>query len=246
MSDVEVVIKGEVHHSVPDLKHEMEILQEGVDFLVLEKSEEESNFHIRYIWFHALMWALNSFFFRFIYTSTDVLEEITESEGGHIRKTRKSDIEIVQNAPLREELFALSIFLILIILAIYLGVFQSAVEWVGIGSFISSALIPPLLLREQESNRDDKNRDKEIADIIAEAMEDGERIVAVVGGKHVDNIQTFLPEWVEPEIYDPKFDWYHPRLWPRLLLAIFVLIFTYGAIYLSLILAIKTALIVVL
>jgi hypothetical protein len=248
MSDGEVVIKGELHHSVPDFKQEKEILQEGVDCLVLEKSKEESEFHLRYIWFHALMWMLNNLFFNLIYTKSTILEEITESEGGYIRKTRKSDIEIVQNAPLREELFALAIFLILITPSIYLAIFQSAVKWLAVASlsFTFSALAPPLLLRKWESNREDENRDKEIADIIAEAMENGGRVVAVVGGDHVDKIQGFLPEWVEPEIYDPKFDWYHPRLWPRLLLALVGLIFTYGGLYLGLVLVIKTALIVVL
>ena len=235
MTGSEVIIKGELHNSVYDLEDAKNILEDGVDCLVLEYPEEESTFSIRYFWFDLLMWLLNRIFFNPLYTDVTPLEEIAHTQDAEIRKTRKADVEIIQNASLIEEGFAFLVFLVATTISLFIGFFLDGGLIVGGLLFTFGVMTPPLLLREFESRREHQNRDEFIANEIEDATVNGGRIVAVVGGSHKSDVIDHLPDWIEPEDHDPVYNWYHPRMLARVVLAFVLPICLYGLIYLILI-----------
>ena len=244
MTDADVVVKGELHNSVADLEDEKKLLEDEVSYLVLEHAEEDSKLHLRYIWFHALMWMLTNFFFRRLYTDPTPLEELTLSHEGDIKRTRSSDVEIIENASLGAELAALLMFLSFTTTSLLIGVFFAKMGAIttGGGLFILGTLIPPLALRVRESSRTDCNRDEIIAEKIAEAAEGGGRVVAVVGHRHRDDVMSYLPEWIDAEPQDPVYDWYHPRALLGLVFAVITLITLYGSLYVGIIAVLRVVL----
>lgn len=61
---------------------------------------------------------------------------------------------------------------------------------------------------------DELNRDQIIADRIAKAATQGNRVVAVVGGDHLDGIAEKLPEKITPEKRAPAYgiySWQHAK-----------------------------------
>lgn len=115
---------------------------------------------------------------------------------------------------------------------------------VGGGFFILGTLIPPLALRMRETSRTDRNRDEIIAEKIAEAAEEGGRVVAVVGHRHRDDVVSYLPEWIDPKPKDPVYDWYHPRTLLGVVFALITIIVMYGGLYVGIIAVLRVALLV--
>lgn len=232
MSEGEVVVKGEIHVSGADRAEAEDLLRKGVDCLVLENAKEESEFHLRYIWFHFLMWCLTHLFFKRVYSDPAPLEEITESQGGYVMNTRDSDIEIIANAAWWEEMFALLIFLVLGIGGIYLGMLGSPKLFTLGGTvFVAGCLLPPSYLRMRESERKDRNRDETIAGRVADAAAGGERVVAVVGSRHRDDVISYLPDWVNVTPKDAVYKWYHPWSLLQVAQAVLTIFILYGGLY---------------
>lgn len=134
-----------------------------------------------------------------------------------------------------EEGFAFLVFLVATTISLFVGFFLSGTLFVGGLLFTFGVMTPPLLLREFESRRENQNRDKLIANEIEDATVDGGRIVAVVGGSHKSDVIDHLPNWIELEDHDPVYNWYHPRMLARVVLAFVLPICLYGTIYLTLI-----------
>jgi pheromone shutdown protein TraB len=50
-----------------------------------------------------------------------------------------------------------------------------------------------------------ENRDQNIAKKIADAAEDGGRVVAIVGGAHLPGIKEHLPDEINPTVHRPVY-----------------------------------------
>lgn len=206
MSEVEVIVKGEYHSSRGDHAHAREILTEGVDHLVLEGPEEEAKYSLFQQWYAFAMLLTEYLFFRVFYTDSSVLEDIAKAQEAEIVKTRESDAAILENSHILVRVFAAMLFLVLFFGAALFGI--AGVHFYGVSLLIISAMLPPFVLRIHESTRSSESRNDLMAGEIADAVEEGGRIVAVVGDSHVDDVCEHLPESINPEREDPEYPWY--------------------------------------
>jgi hypothetical protein len=206
MSEAEVIVKGEYHSSRGDQDHEREILSEGVDHLVLEGPEEDAEYGLFQQWYAFAMLITEYLFFRVFYTDSSVLEDIAKAQDAEVVKTRESDAAILENSHILVRVFAAVLFLILFFGAALYGI--AGVHLIGVSLLILSAMLPPLVLRLHESTRSSENRNELMADKIANAAEEGGRVVAVVGDSHADQICDHLPESINPELKDAEYPWY--------------------------------------
>lgn len=202
----EVIVKGELHSSQGDLAHERELLVEGVDHLVLEGPEEEAEYGLLQQWYAFAMLITDYLFFRILQTDSSVLEDIAKAQGAEVIKTRESDASVLENSHILARIGAAVLFLVLFFAAALFGI--SGIHLYGVPLLIGSAMLPVLLLRIHESNRSTKSRDEQIAELIAEAAEDGGRVVAVVGDNHVDPVIDHLPEGIDSVRKEPRYQWY--------------------------------------
>jgi len=206
ISETEVVIKGEIHSSQGDLTHEREILVKGVDHLVLEGPKKEAEYKLFQRWYAFAMLIIKYLFFKILYTDNSVLEDITNAQDGKITKTRESDASVLENSHILARMGAAVLFFILFFTAALFGIV--GVHLYGVTTLIGSALVPILLLRVHESNRSTNSRNEQMAGVITNAAEDGGRVVAIVGEKHVDPVIDHLPEWIIPIREEPVYSWH--------------------------------------
>lgn len=78
------------------------------------------------------------------------------------------------------------------------------------------AVLPVFVLRVHDTGRsaDGANRDRIMADTIVKATDGAERVVAVVGGDHVDGVVSKLPDEFDLETRAPvygTFSWQHTK-----------------------------------
>jgi hypothetical protein len=234
MSKGEVVVKGEVHASEADQAETQSLLQQGVDYLVLENAAEASEPGLRYLWFHVQMWCLTHFFFRRIYTDPTPLEEVVKKQDGKVVYTRKTDLELIMDAKWWEESIAFVGFLACWIGTPLMGITGGNQEVILGGMiFTLGGLLPPIFLRVRESERGENNRDENTAGKIVDVARDGNRVVALIGNRHVDAVVSHLPDSINPTRKDAASTWYQPRgIWLALKAGVTVLAL-YGALYLG-------------
>lgn len=206
MSGVRVIVKGEYHSSRGDQTHEREILTKGVDHLVLEGSEEKAKYGLFQQWYAFAILLTEYLFFRVFYTDSSVLEDIAKSQDAEIVKTRESDAAILENSHILFRIFAAVLFLVLFFGAALFGIAGS--HFYGVSLLILSAMLPPIVLRIHESTRSSGGRNEKMAEMIADAAEEGGRVVAIVGDSHANDVCDHLPESINPERKEPKYPWY--------------------------------------
>ncbi|MDB2272355.1 hypothetical protein PM032_15225 [Halorubrum ezzemoulense] len=235
MSGVEekVIVKGELHTSNADLNESIAILEEGVDHLIIEDVEQQAEYPRRYFWFQIQMWLLIHLFFNRIYTDHGVLEDIANIQDADITKTRESNSALIDSASRTDIVTSLFVFVTPVIVAFIIGV-QYSGWWMfigGIASFTLGMIGPPILLRMEESEREDDNRDEIIAEKITNAAETGGRVVAVIGEQHRQPTVENLPEWIDTDQRPQAYDWYHPWMLLNIGKAVGLLFTSYGILY---------------
>jgi hypothetical protein len=203
MSEDEVVVKGEIHTSRADQAEERNLLVEGVDTLVLESQKEDAQYGLRHHWFAYAMAIFDWVIVRNLYTDSRLLIDLADAQGADIEFTRKTDTDIVDNTNLLVELFSAAVFYVLAFISILYGLLLGAIM-TGALLLLMSALLPILIIRVYETMHAEENRDEIIADIIAEAAEEGGRVVAIIGGKHFEVVPDHLPDDVDPELRPPN------------------------------------------
>lgn len=200
-----VVVKGELHTSRTDHKEERDLLVEGLDTLVLEGQREKSQYGLRNHWFGYAMAIFQWVIVRNLYTDSRLLVDLADAQGANIEFTRESDTDILDNSSVLVELVSAALFYILGLVAILYGLLLNDVV-TGALLLLTSALVPILLIRVYETMHAEETRDEIIADIIADAAEDGGRVVAIVGGQHYKVIPDHLPDDLELDLRPPNHD----------------------------------------
>jgi hypothetical protein len=205
----QVILKGEIHTSESDLSEERELLTEGVDALVLEGQREDAEYGLLRSWYATAMSIVGLVFFETLYTDHRILVDLAEAQQAEIIATRESDATLIENANSLVELIGATLFYGLFVFSVFYGLFTQNTLY-GAFFLLGSAILPILLLRYHGMNRnsDDLNRDQIIADKIVEAADQSDRIVAIVGAKHLDRVAEKLPENLEPDIREPAYGIY--------------------------------------
>lgn len=202
----EVIIKGEVHSSRGDFEEERELLAEGVDTLVVEGSEDETEVGWLHGWFGIAMMIFEYLFASFLYTDHQTLVDIARGQGADVIYTRESDAALIENSHKLVVAGAFLMFYSLLILSAVVGVF--GYKLYGAGILLMAGLGPILLLRIHESRKIEGNRDEKMAQKIEEAAANGGRVVAVLGNAHVENIPDYLSDEIDPEIREPNYGFF--------------------------------------
>lgn len=211
----EVILKGEIHTSESDLAEERELLTERCDVLVLEGQQEDAEYGLLRSWYATAMSIAGLVLFRTLFTDHRILLDLAKAQDAEVVATRSSDAELVDNAnPLVEFIAGLlfyGIFSVSVIYGLVTGRFIG-----GAVLLLGSALIPVLLIRYHGMTRrtGTLNRDSIIAKKIVEATKEGDRVVAVVGAGHLDGIESYLPDDIEPETKGPAYGLFsiqHPK-----------------------------------
>jgi len=210
----QVVLKGEIHTSESDLTEERELLVEGVDALVLEGEREDADYGLLRSWYATAMSIVGLVLFDTLYTDHRVLVDLAEAQDAELVATRESDAELVENANPVVEMVAAVLFY-----GIFVGsVFTASLPGIRLEALFcfGAALLPVLVLRRHGMNRttDKLNRDQIIADKVAEVAEEADRVVAVVGGDHLDSVAERLPDEITPEKRTPAYgiySWEHAK-----------------------------------
>ena len=206
MSDTgtDIIIKGEIHSSNADLEEEREILVEGVDHLILEGQAEEAEYSLTQQWYGWIMLIFQYLFARQIYADHTILEDFADAQGADTEYTRKTDLDVLHNSHVLVQMFAVSLFFVLLTYSLYVGMDGRVLA--GAGWLFVSSLLPLLVLRIHESRRSEGGRDEVIAEQITEAAREGGRVVAVVGNEHAKNIPDYLPDDLpEPDVRPPQY-----------------------------------------
>ena len=203
MSEHEVVIKGEIHSSKGDHKHERDLIIQGTDRLVLEGPREDPEYSLLQQWYAFAMLLTTYLFFRPLYTDPSELEDLVKAQGGEVLKTRKSDLSILENSHILARIGAALLFLVLFFGAALAAISSS--HFAGVQLLIASVMLPLLLLRIHESTRSTGSRDEQMAELITEAAEKGDRVVVIIGERHADSVCSHLPDWVNPKREDPAY-----------------------------------------
>lgn len=200
----ETVIKGEIHTSRGDFKEERDLLAEGIDTLVIEGQEGRTEYSWLHSWFGVAMMIFEYLFARFLYTEVQTLVDIAEGQGADVVYTRESDADILDNSGRLVVGIAFVLFYLFIFLSLFYGLVLGR-EAGGAACLLISGLAPVLLLRLHETLKADKSRDELIAEKIADAVDDGGRVVAVMGQKHAENVPKHLPDDIDPKIRAPRY-----------------------------------------
>lgn len=189
----EVILKSELHSSRLDKEEELEIMEEGVDALVLEGEDGPSDYRISESWFEQ---AITGLFYVGgpIYQSADILIRFARYQGAELYLTRESDAEILRNAPLPLRVLGGIAYLVLLMASIVIGLMHGFTS--GAIVLFAAFVLPTLSIRlyNTKLNSTDNNRDQIIAQRIEDAANDHERILAIVGAGHANGVQESLPE----------------------------------------------------
>ncbi|WP_162989792.1 hypothetical protein [Natronorubrum halophilum] len=180
-----VVLKGEFHSSKGDLKEEKELVKQDFDVLVLEGQETESDYSLTEGWFQisiaAMFWLAGR-----IYVSKDILLDLVEVQDTEVMFTRKADSDLLENTPLSMKLFSAILFYTLVPGSVAVGLIFPKM-W-GATILFLGFVLPVLGIRivNTRLTRDEKNRDKIMADKIADAVNEDKDVLAIVGNGHVN------------------------------------------------------------
>jgi hypothetical protein len=202
----EIIIKGEVHASRGDFEEERNLLAEGVDTLVVEGSEDETEVSWLHGWFGIAMMIFEYLFASFLYTDHQTLVDIAEGQNADVVYTRESDAALIENSHKLVVGTAFVLFYLLIFVSAALGILGSQVA--GAGTLLMAGLLPVLILRIYETRLAGEDRDEKIAEKIEDAAEDGGRIVAVMGNSHAKRVPDYLPEEIEPDVREPEYGFF--------------------------------------
>lgn len=201
----DVVLKGELHSSQADHLEELDLMQEGIDALVLEGNEGDAEYRATEGWFQQ---AIAGMFYVLspLYISKEILVRFAEYQAATIYFTRESDAEVLRNAPRLVRLFSAVLYFLLLPGSIIIGLLWGYL-W-GAGSLFFSFALPVLLIRVYNSrlNSAERNRDRIMAQKIKEAAETHKTVLAVVGDAHVDGVLDALPDDLDIEYYPSKKD----------------------------------------
>jgi hypothetical protein len=200
MSDV--ILKGEFHSSQADHLEELDLMQEGIDALVIEGNKDDAEYRATEGWFQQ---ALAGMFYVLspLYISKEILVRFAEYQQATLYFTRESDVEVLRNAPKLVRLFSAVLYFLLLPGSIIAGLFKGYL-W-GTGVLFISFVLPVLLIRIYNTrfNTAELNRDRIMAQKIEEATDTHETVLAIVGGAHANGVMDALPDEIDVE--------YHPR-----------------------------------
>lgn len=198
----DVVLKGEFHSSRSDHLEELDLMQEGIDALVIEGNEGEADYRATEGWFQQ---AVAGMFFLLspLYLSKEILVRFAEYQNAAIYFTRESDAEVLRNAPRLVRMFSAALYYLLLPSSIIIGLLFGYV-W-GAGALFLSFALPVLFIRVYNSrfNRTEENRDRLMAEMIQDAVEAHGSVFAVVGGAHADGVLEALPNTLEVDYHPP-------------------------------------------
>ncbi|MEF8780544.1 MAG: hypothetical protein V5A46_07680, partial [Haloferacaceae archaeon] len=210
MSDV--VLKGEFHTSMGDLEEEKELVKQGFDTLVLEGQGSEPDYGWSDGWFQisvsALFWIMGR-----VYVSKDILLDLAEVQETDVVYTRDADSDLLENTPLFMQVFSALLFYSLVPGSVAVGVVFPNL-WGATVLFLGFAL-PVLGIRMYNTQRSEgeNNRDKIIANKIAEAVNQGDSVVAIIGERHLQGVEEHLPESIDPDVRQPAYSkWSRPHV----------------------------------
>ncbi len=206
----EVILKGELHTSNGDLEEERELVKDGMDVLILE--QEDPEMESDYGWFDGwFQWSVVLFFWflETVYLSKVVLEDLADFQGADIQYTRETNAEMLDNASSWAKLLGAALFYVFLLAGVGLGAASgpeiSTVDLYGAGLLFLAVGIPPLVIRIHNMRQSSGNRDQIIADKIADAATDGNRVVAIVGGSHLPGIKDALPDDLDLTTHRPVY-----------------------------------------
>lgn len=202
----DVIIKGEVHSSRGDFKEERELLAEGVDTLVVEGSEAETEVGWLHGWFGIAMMIFEYLFANFLYTDHQTLVDIAKGQRAEVIYTRETDAALIENSHKLVVGTAFVLFYFLVFLSALFGLLGSQVY--GAATLLMAGLGPIIILRIYETRKSGDNRDKKISEKIEQAADDGGRVVAVMGNTHAKNVPDYLPEEIDPEVREPNYGFF--------------------------------------
>ncbi|MFD1646014.1 hypothetical protein [Haloarchaeobius litoreus] len=200
-----VVLKGEFHSSQADHLEELDLMQEGIDALVLEGNEGDAEYRATEGWFQQ---AVAGMFYVLspLYISKEILVRFAEYQNATVYFTRESDAEVLRNAPRLVRLFSAVLYFLLLPGSIIAGLLLGYL--LGAGILFFSFALPVLFIRIYNSrfNITDRNRDRIMAQKIEEATDAHDTVLAVVGGAHADGVLDALPDNLDIEYHPPKKD----------------------------------------
>lgn len=203
MGSAEVVVKGELHSSRADLEAATDLVSGGIDTLVLEQSAgveqpgTEGWFRLSVA---VLAWLVAS-----AYVSKERLVALAEQQDAEVVYTRQSDGEPLADAPLSVKVCAAGVFYTLVPGSIWIG-FATPNHLVGSLLLFLGLVVPVVAVRAYNAHRADyQNRNQRIAERIAAAAREGDRVVAIVGAGHLDGIVEYLPAELEVVVQRPAY-----------------------------------------
>jgi hypothetical protein len=199
----QVVLKAENHASREDREEELELMREGIDALVLEGNEKDSEWGITEGWFQQAMAGM-FYVMEPLYLSKETIVEIAQFQGADVIFTRESDAEVLRNAPRLVRWFSAFLYFIMLPGSVAVGLIWGAVQ----GAFLlfASFTIPVLTIRiyNTKFSRGEKNRDRLMAGKIMEALESNDSALAIVGADHADGVKDALPDDLDIDFQPTK------------------------------------------
>lgn len=201
---VDLVIKGEIHTSRGDFEEERDLLAEGIDILVVEGQEGKAEYCWLHSWFGVAMMIFEYLFARFLYTDAQTLVDIAKGQGADVVYTRESDADLLDNSHRLVVIAAFVLFYFFLFVSIIYGAALGN-QIGGAASLLMSGLGPVLLLRLHETWKSDENRDELIAEKIENGLENGARVVAIMGQQHAEDVPEHLPDDIDPEVREPQY-----------------------------------------
>ena len=201
-----VILKGELHSSDADLAEEKALLTDDVDVLVIEQSASPSRYRPLAGWFSVaiglLAWILES-----LYHPVGPLVDLARVQDIDVVYTRADELDPLANAPITMKVISAGLFYTLVPASLWIG-FVARSNLAGSMLLFLGLVLPVLVVRIYNTNRPDapKNRDRLIAEAIAEAGEPGDVVLAIVGAGHVAGVERELPPAVDVEVRPPAYD----------------------------------------
>lgn len=224
-----VVIKGEVHSSRGDFEEERELLAEGVDTLVIERSEGEAKVGWLHGWFGVAMVIFEYLFASFLYTDHQMLVDIARGQGADVVYTRETDADLLENSHRLVIGTACVLFYALIFLSALFGLLGA--QWYGAVALLLAGLGPIIILRIHETRKSGDNRDKKIAEKIETAAGEGCRVVAVMGQSHAKRVPDYLSDEIEFDVREPNYGFFSLSMGRDLFLPVVRMVGMIGIVY---------------
>lgn len=210
-SEKSVILKGELHSSGADRRHEVELLDEGVDVVVLEQSETPGRFRPLHGWFYVSI-ALLTWLIGELYQSKEVLVELATTRDIEVVYTRQDNGEPLETASRTVKWLAAGLFYLFVPGSLWIG-FLTADPHTGALLLFLGLVLPVLVVRLYNVNRADgpENRDTMIAETISDAAEPGNTVLAIVGAGHLPGVERRLTDRVPIDVHPPEYGMYSVR-----------------------------------